>query len=77
MKKIKRAILLEAGYPVGLARTSAAAGDTVCYGVALKTGGLHQLGRAKISRAKKYMDDAFLLDSLEVFQINLGGGTPI
>lgn len=76
MKRIKLAILLEAGYPVGLAKTSATAGDTVCYGETLSSGGLHEFGRAKVSRAKKYLDNLPLLDSLPLFAVNFGGGEP-
>ena len=72
----KPAILLKAGYPVGLAKTSATAGDIVCYGETLEGGGLHEFGRAKVSRARKYLDNLSLLNSLPLFAVNFGGGEP-
>jgi hypothetical protein len=83
MRKIKSwAVLIRYGRPIGIALTAATNGSIVSYGAALvdpvteMPGGIHEVGRAKISRVKKLLNDGFLFDSLPVYDVNDGGGLP-
>ena len=76
------AVLIRHGRPIGLAKTAATTGSIVSYGRSLvdpvtdMPGGIHAVGRAKISRAKKLLNDGFLFDSLSLYDVNDGTGLP-
>lgn len=75
------AVLIRAGRVVARTTTAARAGDVVNYGWARCAGGsaIHEVGTAKVSRARKYLLDNDLmlsLDDKEAF-VNNGGGAPI
>jgi len=73
------AYLIRDNYPVAIANTSARNGETVTYGSVLPNGCIHAIGRAKVSRAKKWRryDPAFGGKTLEFVYVNRGGGAPI
>ena len=77
-----KAVILRAGRPVALTETAAKNGDVVYYGWDTLNGGtaLHSVGRGKISRAKKWIDDDALMYALEMKGyafVNYGGGAPL
>ena len=73
------AVLVHAGVVVAQANTSARAGEVVSYGWDRAGDAIHEVGRARVSRAKRYLDDIELMLSLEdrVALVNRGGGKPI
>lgn len=74
MTNAKRyAVLLENGAIIGEALTAATNGSVVSYGKALPGGGLHEVGRAKISRnaRKLWLSDLF---GMPLYDVNDGGG---
>lgn len=77
--KKTRAVLVQAGQVVAQTYTTARAGDTVSYGWERAGGAIHAVGRARVSRAKRYLNDNELMLSLEdkVALVNRGGGEPI
>jgi len=76
MMKKTQAVLIEAGRPVAQTETTARGGDVVSYGKALRDGGIHEYGRAKVTRAKKYLGDGELIEALPSVDVNFGGGAP-
>lgn len=73
------AVLVHAGVVVAMAVTSARAGEVVSYGWERVGNAIHEVGKARVSRAKRYLNDAELMLSLEdrVALVNRGGGEPI
>lgn len=72
-----QAVLVSGGRVVAEATTSAKNGDVVSYGFEKAQGGnLVQLGTAKVSRAKKYLGNSELMESLQyrLALVNFGGG---
>jgi hypothetical protein len=70
------AVLIRAGRPVAQCVSAYPAGTVVAYGFARARGGnLVEVGRAKLSRARRYLDDRELMCStLPDALTNLGGG---
>lgn len=70
------AYLIRNGLPVAIAFTSAKNGDVVSYGFEVLDHGrcIHEVGRAKVSRAKKW---ARWAAGLEQAFVNYGGGAPL
>ena len=72
------AVLLRAGCVVAQCKTAARGGEVLSYGFERVRGGaLLELGRAKVSRAQKYLGDRELMASLETAIVNRGGGPEV
>lgn len=70
------AYLIRNGIPVAVAYTAARSGEVVSFGFDVLDGGrcIHEVGRAKVSRAKKW---ARWAPGLEFAYVNYGGGAPL
>jgi hypothetical protein len=75
MSKQRYAALVRNGQVIGEAFTSATNGSIVSYGKALPGGGIHEYGRAKVSREKKKMAIVDMVN-LQRYDVNDGGGEP-
>ena len=73
------AVLIRAGVVVAYTNTTAKNGDVVSYGWKCIGNAIHEVGKAKVSRAKKYLDDAELMFKLEekFAFVNYGSGEPV
>jgi hypothetical protein len=70
------AVLIEAGRVVAQTQTSAKSGEIVYYGWQQSGRALVMVGTAKISRARRYLDNRELMLGLEdrLALVNRGGG---
>ncbi len=72
------AVLIRAGRAVAQCETAARDGDVLSYGFERVRGGaLLEIGRAKVSRARKYLGDAELMSALDTAIVNRGGGPEV
>lgn len=73
------AVLIHAGVVIARAVTSARSGAVVSYGWERAGNAILEVGKAKVSRAKRYLKDGELMMSLDdrVALVNMGGGEPI
>ena len=73
------AVLIHAGVVIARTKTSARSGAIVSYGWDRVGKAIHEIGKARVSRAKGYLENQELMLSLEdrVALVNLGGGEPI
>lgn len=70
-----QAVIVRNGIVVAQVVTAAKNGEVVSYGFHKATGGsLVETGKAKISRAQKYIGNDELMASLENAHVNFGGG---
>lgn len=69
------AYLIRGGRVAAIARTSAKSGETVCYGFTVLDKCIHQVGRATVSRAKKW--EHYYLACEDRAFVNYGGGAPL
>ena len=82
MKTQRYAALVRNGQVIGEAFTAATNGSIVSYGKALPGGGIHEYGRAKVSREKKKLATAHDIrwndgdGQLKRYDVNDGGGEP-
>lgn len=76
--KKSEAVLIRSGAVVARAFTAARSGAVVSYGWDRAGNAIHEIGRAKVSRAKRYLEDKELMLSLvdRVAIVNSGGGEP-
>ncbi|WP_439640564.1 hypothetical protein [Nevskia sp.] len=70
------AVLIRAGRVVATACTSAESGATVSYGFTTSGSALVEVGKAKVSRAKRYLTTQ-ATEGLEAALVNFGGGAAI
>lgn len=71
---MSRAVLLRAGCPVAYAETEVPSGRVVCYGPRELDGAILEVGRAKVSRARKWLGDPELMEALDRAYVNFGAG---
>lgn len=81
------AYLIRNGLPVAIADTAAKNGEVVSFGFEVLDGCIHEVGRAKVSRAKKWdriaekcsflSSDGEWEPGLEFAYVNYGSGAPL
>lgn len=69
------AYLIRAGRVVAIADTAAKSGDVVSYGFTVLDDCIHEVGKAKVSRAKKW--DRYEPINEDRAFVNYGGGAPV
>jgi hypothetical protein len=67
------AALRHAGRVIGYTYTTAKGGDVVSFGKALESGGIHEYGKATVTRARAALH-AIHEAELPRFDVNFGGG---
>jgi len=81
INKPTRAYLIRNNRPVATTMTTVRNGESVAYGFVNLGGCILQIGRAKISRAAKWLrhdaEYSVLGKTFECAHINYGGGSPI
>ena len=71
---LNEAVLIRNGSVIGRTHTTRSAGSVVSYGADTAGGMLVEEGRATISKAKRYLKDPELMNTLEPLGVNVGGG---